>query len=263
MKTTTLTWSRPKHSRCPRRPRCLRSPRRAFTLIELLVVISIIAILVGLLLPALGSAKQNAKQVLCMSNMRQLCLATLNYQEDYRRAFPQPFINSNIASVPARNSAMWFNGLDFYLQVANKTYGADANERNYEEFKQDPVWKDFPEAGNVRRDNRTIKMNENFGFSSSGVAQFYTDKNLTNPGLTVMYVDGRALDVRPDAPGDSSFGHFHAVEGTVGLRHNLGANVAFADSHADHVKQEVRTVTAAPSWFNQPDPKQELIWKFN
>jgi len=57
--------------------------RPAFTLIELLVVVSIIAVLIGILLPALGAARDSARRTLCMTNLRSFGLALSGYINDY------------------------------------------------------------------------------------------------------------------------------------------------------------------------------------
>ncbi|MEM9346391.1 MAG: DUF1559 domain-containing protein [Planctomycetota bacterium] len=65
--------------------------RRAFTLIELLVVISIIALLIAVLLPALGQAREAARSIQCKSNQRQLAVATFNFASDYDQYVPWNF----------------------------------------------------------------------------------------------------------------------------------------------------------------------------
>lgn len=60
------------------------TPSRAFTLIELLIVISIIAVLIGILVPSLAGARDSAKLVKCFSNMRQLAMSSLSYANDQR-----------------------------------------------------------------------------------------------------------------------------------------------------------------------------------
>ncbi len=80
---------------------------RGFTLIELLVVISIIALLVGILLPALGAARKTAQRVQCASRMRQVNLAMISYAEDAKGEFPP----NTIKFIPGQGlvSGFWYD----------------------------------------------------------------------------------------------------------------------------------------------------------
>lgn len=88
-----------------------RSPH-GFTLVELLVVIGIIAVLVSLLLPALGKARRSANTVKCMSNLRQFGQAHLMYSNDHKGVIVLPLIpDANFSP----NGVFWFQRLSIYI----------------------------------------------------------------------------------------------------------------------------------------------------
>ncbi|MBN8523852.1 MAG: DUF1559 domain-containing protein [Planctomycetes bacterium] len=91
------------------------SPRNGFSLIELLVVIVIIAILSGILLPAIGMVKQAARESVCRSNLRQIGLATSAYVSDFNGILPAveapPFSGGNRVA--------WGYSLSLYLDQDN------------------------------------------------------------------------------------------------------------------------------------------------
>lgn len=70
--------------------------KRAFTLIELLVVISIIAMLLAILMPALGSVKERAKRIVCGQQLKQMGIATVTYASDQGDNLPVPYFNGSI-----------------------------------------------------------------------------------------------------------------------------------------------------------------------
>ena len=121
------------------RPTACRTPRRGFTLIELLVVISIIALLIAILLPALGAARETAKAMTCSSLVKQLSLGVNLYSNDYKEHV-MPFSG---ATKDPNFSGYWVHALlPPYLGEKTQSFSATEVQKEYMTCPNDELaWK--------------------------------------------------------------------------------------------------------------------------
>jgi prepilin-type N-terminal cleavage/methylation domain-containing protein len=113
------------------------APQRAgFTLIELLVVISIIALLVGILLPALGSARRSALAIKSVSNLRQVGIAVAAYNTERKGFYP---IHSSAIPTIGGTKPRWADYLFPYLNSVEVYQSPNLDERELVELAK-PFW---------------------------------------------------------------------------------------------------------------------------
>jgi prepilin-type N-terminal cleavage/methylation domain-containing protein/prepilin-type processing-associated H-X9-DG protein len=213
---------------------------RAFTLIELLVVIAVMTLLMAILLPSLSQARDRAKTVQCLSNLRQLALAARAYTTAYDGLFPIATDHTNDWDLTTINTP---NGP---LKAPGILYGLPgATSAGMLKIFQCPV---YTLASNPAA--LFTGYNYNTSFIGHGVGEPITtparDTQLQHPSTTALFGDGQGitgpnkfmrcpLKPTPGEYGDASpaFGNSLRAAGTQGFRHANKTNLAYADAHAE------------------------------
>jgi prepilin-type N-terminal cleavage/methylation domain-containing protein/prepilin-type processing-associated H-X9-DG protein len=209
--------------------------RRGFTLIELLVVIAIIAILAAILFPVFAKAREKARQTSCLSNLKEIALASLMYAQDYDERLPL--------------AAMYFNAPDFMVWM----YVIQPYVKNIQIFTcPSDAAHGWPGWYNATQ-------NQGYGYNiylAGGPAL----AELQTPSMTLMCADsGKLPNGNPYYLGCwQAWWAGTAINGTAPEpRHNEGANIAFCDGHAKWRRGSNIAVydnTADISVYASPDP---------
>ena len=208
---------------------------RAFTLIELLVVIAIIAILAGMLLPALGRATERARSIQCVNNLHQLGLAHLFYADEHQGVFP-PRADSQRWPTQLRPGYQSFT----ILRCPDERRREPLRQRTDPKFAPDEALRSYI----INGWNDYFKVTLNLSDLGAAVGRSIPESAIHEPSLTIVF--GEVLTNEPAA---SNY-YMDFLEGNDRdviwrNRHNSGTTknlvggscYTFADGHAELIKR--------------------------
>ena len=259
----------------------------AFTLVELLVVIAVLGILAGLLIPALHEAKSKGHSITCLNHERQLILAWHVYADEHEGRAPKNYgVSRTLQTVADGTFQNWVNNvLDWSTDPMNTntallfTGGIGpflSGQAEVYRCPSDRVLSEAQRAEGWRSRTRSYSMNamvgdageftiSGFNTNNPGYSQFFSLTEIPRPSEIFVFIEEH-----PDTLRDGYFlnnAYSYRWIDLPASYHNGGANLVFADGHAEYKRWKVAStrVPARPLAFDptvllEGENRRDFYW---